>query len=66
MASNLKDSELKIVRPVICKNIQVGDTIEIHWVYSSCNIKPGESLGSCLSDSYTSSKLRVDLYLGKR
>ena len=29
--------------------IKPGDTIEVHWVYTSCDIEPGKGLGSCLS-----------------
>ena len=37
--------------------VKPGDTIEVHWVHTSCDITPGEGLGSCLSDTcllYTS------------
>ena len=37
-----------------------GDTIEVHWVFSSCDIEPGEGLGSCLSDSCENPLLRVE------
>ena len=37
-----------------------GDTIEVHWVFSSCDIEPGEGLGSCLSDTCTDPLLRVE------
>ena len=39
---------------------QPGDTIEVHWVHSSCDITPGEGLGSCLSDTCTDPLLRVE------
>lgn len=39
---------------------QPGDTIEVHWVHSSCDIEPGEGLGSCLSDTCTDPLLRVE------
>jgi len=29
--------------------LSVGDTIEVHYVYSTADIKPGHSLGSCLN-----------------
>lgn len=28
--------------------VKPGDTIEVHWVYSSCDVFPGPSLSSCL------------------
>lgn len=37
-----------------------GDTIEVHWVFSSCDIAPGEGLGSCLSESCENPLLRVE------
>ncbi len=37
-----------------------GDTIEVHWVYSSCTVTPGEGLGSCLSKKCTNPELRVE------
>jgi len=40
--------------------IKPGDTIEVHWVYSSCDITPGEGLGSCLSDACVNPELRVE------
>lgn len=43
-----------------CSNIKVGDTIEIHWVHTSCHIKPGPTLGSCLSKTCGNPQLRVE------
>lgn len=40
--------------------IKPGDTIEVHWVYSSCDVAPGEGLGSCLSDKCANPELRVE------
>lgn len=37
-----------------------GDTIEVHWVYTSCAVQPGPGLGSCLSDSCANPTLRVE------
>ncbi len=42
------------------KNVKPGDTIEVHWVHTSCDIEPGEGLGSCLSDSCANPALRVE------
>lgn len=42
------------------KGVKPGDTIEVHWVHTSCDIKPGEGLGSCLSDSCDNPLLRVE------
>ena len=42
------------------KHVKPGDTIEVHWVFSSCDVTPGEGLGSCLSDSCANPQLRVE------
>ncbi len=40
--------------------VKPGDTIEVHWVHTSCDITPGEGLGSCLNDTCTDPLLRVE------
>lgn len=40
--------------------VKPGDTIEVHWVHSSCQVSPGPGLGSCLSDSCANPTLRVE------
>jgi hypothetical protein len=40
--------------------VKPGDTIEVHWVYSSCDVDPGPGLGSCLSDACANPTLRVE------
>ncbi len=40
--------------------IKPGDTIEVHWVHTSCDVAPGEGLGSCLSDACANPQLRVE------
>ena len=42
------------------KGVKPGDTIEVHWVHTSCDITPGEGLGSCLSDTCADPLLRVE------
>lgn len=42
------------------KGVKPGDTIEVHWVHTSCDIEPGEGLGSCLTDTCTDPLLRVE------
>lgn len=42
------------------KGVKPGDTVEVHWVYSSCDVKPGEGLGSCLSEGCENPLLRVE------
>lgn len=40
--------------------VKPGDTIEVHWVYSTCDVAPGEGLGSCMSASCANPQLRVE------
>ncbi len=42
------------------EGVKPGDTIEVHWVHTSCDITPGEGLGSCLSESCANPELRVE------
>ncbi len=37
-----------------------GDTIEVHWVHTSCDIAPGPGLGACLSPSCANPQLQVE------
>lgn len=57
-------SEAELVDPTNGKGayegVKPGDTIEVHWVHTSCDVEPGEGLGSCLSDSCTDPLLRVE------
>ena len=40
--------------------VKPGDTIEVHWVYTSCDIAPGPGLGACLSSACANPQLRVE------
>ena len=42
------------------KNVKPGDSIEVHWVYSTCDVKPGKTLDACLSDACANPQLRVE------
>ncbi|WP_417719173.1 delta-class carbonic anhydrase [Salipiger sp.] len=42
------------------QGVEPGDTIEVHWVHSTCNVKPGPGLGSCLSEGCSNPQLRVE------
>ncbi len=37
-----------------------GDTIEVHYVHSTANVKPGPTLASCLTDTTKTPLLRVE------
>jgi hypothetical protein len=59
-SKSLRTAELKAPKENHCKGVKPGDTVEVHWVYSSCDVKPGKSLMSCLSDSCANPNLRVE------
>lgn len=40
--------------------LEPGDTIEVHYVYSTADVKPGEGLGSCFTDAVVNPQLRVE------
>lgn len=40
--------------------LEPGDTIEVHYVYTTAKVKPGETLGACLSPSIKNPQLRVE------
>lgn len=56
--------QLKPVTSKICatkgESLKVGDTLEVHFVYSSAKVKPGPTLGACLADSTMNPALRVE------
>ena len=64
ISKKLSKAELAPTKDSICKGahgeLKPGDTIEVHWVHTSCDIKPGAGLGSCLSDSCANPDLRVE------
>ncbi|HDZ08845.1 delta-class carbonic anhydrase [Pseudohongiella sp.] len=41
-------------------SLQPGDTIEVHYVFSSAQIAPGPTLGACLNDNTMNTQLRVE------
>lgn len=42
------------------KGVKPGDTIEVHWVYTSCDTAPGEGLGACAPETCSDPVLRVE------
>jgi len=42
------------------QGIKPGDTIEVHWVHTSCQVAPGKGLGACLSEGCANPTLRVE------
>jgi hypothetical protein len=37
-----------------------GDSIEVHWVYTTCDVVPGEGLGACMTETCADPSLRVE------
>ena len=60
MSKTLSNAELKVPDKEICKGLKPGDTIEVHWVYTSCDVQPGAGLGSCLTSNCANPNLRVE------
>ena len=58
--SRLTKAELKMPVHSACHGVKPGDTIEVHWVYSSCDVAPGKGLGACLSKQCANPTLRVE------
>ena len=60
----LRSSESRPLETEVCKTdhggLQVGDTIEVHYVFSSAQVKPGPTLASCLSETTGNPQLRVE------
>lgn len=64
ISKQLTAAELKPTMTAICHSehgdLKPGDTIEVHWVHSSCDVAPGPTLGSCLSEGCANPALRVE------
>jgi len=60
----LSDAELTPLAHNVCPSdhgdLEPGDTIEVHYVYSTAKVKPGPTLGSCLSKAVNNPQLRVE------
>lgn len=63
-AGTLNASELKKGSHPVCpskhSSLSVGDTIEVHYVYSTAQIKPGPTLNSCFNEAIKNPQLRVE------
>lgn len=57
---SLTEAELKPLDHPHYQNVKPGDTIEVHWVYSSCDVKPGEGLAACTNEKCANPQLRVE------
>ena len=60
----LTAAQLAPVKAKICaakgNSLQVGDTLEVHFVYSSAQVKPAPTLVACLAESTMNPSLRVE------
>ncbi len=63
-SGELSAVEARAVHSEICPSkhgaLSTGDTIEVHYVYSTADVKPGATLNSCLSKSIKNPQLRVE------
>ncbi len=59
-SAKLSKAELKSPEHGACHGLKAGDTIEVHWVYTSCEVAPGKGLGACLSEQCSNPTLRVE------
>ena len=56
---DLSEAELAPA-PGAYEGVQPGDTIEVHWVHTSCDATPGEGLGACVPEECSDPLLRVE------
>lgn len=59
-SAKLSKAELTAPEHGACHGLKPGDTIEVHWVFTSCDIAPGKGLGACLSEQCSNPALRVE------
>mgnify|MGYP000004667316 FL=1 len=46
--------------PGAYEGVKPGDTIEVHWVHTTCDAEPGPGLGACAPESCTDPLFRVE------
>lgn len=63
-SGHLSEADLKPINNEVCPSehstLEPGDTIEVHYVYSTAQVKPGATLGACLNESIKNPQLRVE------
>ena len=57
--TEVSESELTEA-PGAFEGVRSGDTIEVHWVHTSCEATPGEGLGACVPEGCQDPLLRVE------
>ncbi len=58
-AADLSEAELAPAEGAY-QGVEPGDTIEVHWVHTTCAAMPGEGLGACVPESCSDPLLRVE------
>ena len=58
-SADLSEAELAAA-PGAYGGVSPGDTIEVHWVHTSCAASPGPGLGSCVPEGCENPLLRVE------
>ena len=63
-SGKLNAAESKAMDHEVCNSdhggLQAGSTIEVHYVHSTAQVEPGETLKACLSESDANPQLRVE------
>ena len=63
-SGKLNAREAKPLEEEVCVGkhggLQSGDTIELHYVFSTAQVKPGATLGACLNEAVANPQLRVE------
>lgn len=57
--ADLTEAELTPA-PGAYQGVVPGQTIEVHWVHTTCDTQPGEGLGACVPETCTDPLLRVE------
>ena len=46
--------------PGVYQGVKPGDTIEVHWAHTTCDVEPGPGLGACAPEACTDPLFRVE------
>jgi hypothetical protein len=64
MSKELAPAELEWSGAGVCKgkhgDLVPGDTVEVHWVHTTCRVEGGPTLASCVSAACANPQLRVE------
>lgn len=63
-SGKLSPHEARPLAEEVCKgehgSLQVGDTIELHYVFSTAQVAPGPTLAACMNEAGSNPQLRVE------